>query len=460
MRALGRAFSWTMCVTFAALSLTYNALIPIGESPDELSHWLYVRTILDDHRLPGARDQYWQGHQAPLYYVVAAAWVGAMESVAGCRAVPATLPGQVNPHFNASPDWNFMVHPTTERLGAWRCEEWMFHLGRLLSTALTVPMILAAIGILRLAAPDAPGIVGVGAALVALVPSHVVMSAMFNNDALVNLLIVATTYFAMLACRTGDATALAKAVALGGLACTAKLSGLYLFGLVLAAVALRRDLVRGLARPGRTRAWVATAAACALLPLLVLARNLREWSDPFAVSALEDNLVKLIAAGVYPEPPGLLHYYLVEVRRLLTSGFAVAYGAVNYGFTAWIDFGKWGARIALAGLALSVALRSAWQRVDPRAFVLLGVGGALFFATYFYPGYRYRWLQARYFFNQLPLIGLLAAIGLQTLADGARRLGAPVPDRMVVAVVYAALVGLNLVVLGTGVVPRLYRYIG
>jgi hypothetical protein len=199
---------------------------------------------------------------------------------------------------------------------------------------------------------------------------------------------------------------------------------------------------------------------CALSPLLVLARNLREWSDPFAVSALEDNLVKLIAAGVYPEPAGPLHYYLVEVPRLLTTGFAVAYGSVNHGFTAWMDFGKWGARIVLAGLALSIVLRSAWRRIDARAFALLVVGGALFLTTYLYPGYRYRWLQARYFFNQLPLIGLVAAVAVGTLADGARRLGAPVSDRAVVALVYAALVGLNLVVLGTGVIPHLYRYIG
>jgi hypothetical protein len=321
-------------------------------------------------------------------------------------------------------------------------------------------MILAAIGILRLAAPDAPVIAGVGGLLVALVPSHVVLSAMFNNDALVNLLIVATTYFAILACRTGGAIALAKAVALAGLACAAKLSGLYLFGLVLVAVALRRDLVPALARPGRTRAWVAAAAVCAALPLLVLARNLREWNDLFAVSALEDNLVKLIAAGVYPEPAGYLHYYAVEVSRLLTSGFAVAYGAVNYGFTAWVDFGTWGARAVLAGLALSIVLRSAWRRIDRRALALLLAGGALFLATYFYPGYRYRWLQARYFFNQLPLIALVAAIGIATLGEGARRLGAAVSDRALVALVYAALVALNLIVLGTGVVPRLYRYIG
>ncbi len=460
MRAHGRGFTWTLCLTFVALSLTYNALIPIGESPDELSHWLYVRTILDEHRLPAARDQYWQGHQAPLYYLIASAWVGLVEGIAGCRAIPATLPGAVNPRLNASPDWNFLVHGPTERLGAWRCEEWTFHLGRLFSTALTVPMILAAIGILRLAAPDTPIIAGVGATLIALVPSHVVLSAMFNNDALVNLLIVATTYFAILACRTGDAISLAKAVALAGLACTAKLSGLFLFGLVLVAVALRRDLVTSVARPGRPRAWVAAATVCALSPLLVLARNLREWSDPFAVSALEDNLVKLIAAGVYPEPAGPLHYYLVEVPRLLTTGFAVAYGSVNHGFTAWMDFGKWGARIVLAGLALSIVLRSAWRRIDARAFALLVVGGALFLTTYLYPGYRYRWLQARYFFNQLPLIGLVAAVAVGTLADGARRLGAPVSDRAVVALVYAALVGLNLVVLGTGVIPHLYRYIG
>ncbi len=372
---------------------------------------------------------------------------------------PERLPTRVNPSFGVSLDRNYLVHAGTERLGAWGCPEWSFHLLRLLSTALTVPMILATIGILRLAAPDSPATAALGGTIVALLPSHVVISAMLNNDALVNLLIVGATYFILLACRTGDAAAIAKAAVLAGLASTAKLSGLFLFGLILVALAVRRDLTAALVRPGRTRGWLAAAVTCLALPVLVLARNVREWNDLFAVGALEQNLVKLEAAGAMRQVD-LLHYYAVEMPLFLANGFTIAYGAVNFPFTGPVDLSRWGPRVVVAGLLLSLGLRSVWRRIDRRAVLVLGAGFALFFATYFYPGYRYRWLQARYFFNQLPLISLVAAVGIQTLWEGARRLGMPATDRVLVAVVYACLVGLNLVVLGVGVIPHLYRYVG
>ena len=114
----------------------------------------------------------------------------------------------------------------------------------------------------------------------------------------------------------------------------------------------------------------------------------------------------------------------------------------------------------LAGLLLSLVLRSVWRRIDRRVLLVLAAGFALFFTTYAYPGYRYRWLQVRYFFNQFPLIALISAVGIETLGAGARRLGLPARDRALVAVVYVCLVGLNLLVLWAGVIPHVYRYVG
>lgn len=246
----------------------------------------------------------------------------------------------------------------------------------------------------------------------------------------------------------------------GFCASTAKLSGFFLFGLILVALAVRRDLVSGLARPRATRHWLAAAVACSVLPLALLVRNLREWGDLFAVSALEKNLVKLVATGAHPAQGDPVRYYVVEMPELFANAFMVAYGAVNFRFTGAADLGRWGPRVVLAGLLLSLVLRSVWRRIDRRVFGVLAAGFALFLVTYVYPGYRYRWLQVRYFFNQLPLIALVAAVGIGTVWEGARQLGLPASDRALVLLVYVCLVGLNLVVLWAGVIPHLYRYIG
>jgi len=457
MRGFSRGFVWAVCLTYVGLALIYNALTPIGEAPDEMGHFEYARRLLNERRLPGARDELWQGHQAPLYYVALAAWWGLIQAASGCRIDPGRLPGRANPTFGRGPDHNFLVHGPSERFASWGCIEWTFHLLRLLSTVLTVPMILLTFAILREVAPD-PAVAAIGGSLAALLPSHVAISAMLNNDALVNLLIVATTYAALVACRTGDAAHVARAVVLAAIAATAKLSGLYLFGIILVTLALRRELLIGLRRPQRIQGWLIAAAGVMVGLGFVLARNLREWGDPFAVGALETNLARLIADGQQP-PGNLLHYYGVDMVAMFANSFHVAYGAVNFRDMGSPGIGRWGMRLAAGGLVLSLFFRAAWRGVRVRPLVVMIAGFALFFATFVFPGYRYRWLQVRYFFNQLPLIAFLASVGTLTLWRAAQGLGARAPDLLLVAVVYLYLVGLNVLVLTYGVIPHLYRYV-
>jgi hypothetical protein len=73
----------------------------------------------------------------------------------------------------------------------------------------------------------------------------------------------------MAACRSGVPVGLTKAAVLAAIAATAKLSGLYLYGLVLLSL-LRRDLSTTLVLPGRPRAWLVAVGVCASLPVLVL----------------------------------------------------------------------------------------------------------------------------------------------------------------------------------------------
>jgi hypothetical protein len=442
------------------LALLYNALTPIGESPDEIGHFEYIRLVTEERRLPGAADALWQGHQAPLYYVLQAVWARIIEAASGCRIDPAALPSRSNPAFPRLPNLNLLAHPPPERIASWNCQVWSFHLLRVLSTALTVPMILLTFGILRETLPRSPGVAAAGATMAALLPSHVTISAMLNNDALVNLFIVATTYLVVVAAETGDATALAKATLLAVAGTTAKLSGLYLLGLVALAGVRRRGLVAALLRERTARVWLVAAGACAALPGLILARNLSEWGDPFAVGALEKNMVQLKAAGAYPPPEGVLHYYVVAMPRLFVESLPVAFGAVNFPLWEHFTLTRYAMGVILAGLLLSALRRGRWRSVARTPLTMLAAGFVLFLATYFYPGYRYRWLQVRYFFGQLPLLSLCGANGLFTIRDLVQRAGVQIPDRAVVALVYTALLALNLLVLWEGVLPHLYHHIG
>jgi hypothetical protein len=460
MPGRSRAGTWTLCLTYAVLALLYNTLTPIGEAPDELAHFEYVNLVVEQRRLPARADNFWQGHQAPLYYFAQAGWSQIIRATSGCRVERARLPGRVSPTFLRSPNFNFLVHGPSERLASWGCTEWAFHLLRLLSTALTVPMILLTLAILREAAPGAPAIVAVGGMLTALVPSHVAISAMLNNDALVNLLIVAATYLVIRTSQSGEPTILAAAIVTAAVAATAKLSALYLFGLVPLAPILSRELRERLVARGRGRMWVAAATLAAVLPIVLLVRNFVQWGDLFAVAALERNLELLTASGANPPSRGILHYYAVELPTLLVEGSLVAFGAVNFRVGGSFAAARWAVWIIGAGLLLGLVRRETWRDIRVRPLLILLAGCALFFFTYVYPGYRYRWLQVRYFFNQLPLASLVAAVGLLSLWHGLVQMGLRLSDRLLVALVYVGLVALNLLVLVEGVIAHLYRYLG
>ena len=68
-------------------------------------------------------------------------------------------------------------------------------------------------------------------------------------------------------------------------------------------------------------------------------------------------------------------------------------------------------------------------------------------------------LQARYFFNQLPLLSLVAGIGIAALWQEAKRVVPRLPDRVIVYGHYGFLVLMNALVLVFGVIEHLYKNI-
>ena len=447
--------------SYLLLALLYSALTPIGEAPDETWHYAYVQMVQDQRRLPSARDEHWQGHQAPLYYLIVAAWAVGVDRALGCRVDPARLPARPTPAVPGSANENWLQHGASERLSRWGCQEVAFHLLRLVSIALTAATVALTFRVLERVLPAAPEMVAIAGSLAALVPSQVFASAMLTNDALANLFAVGVTYLGLLAWQRGTLRSVAAAWGAAALAMGAKLSGMYLFALVGLVAIARRQPLREIGAPGAWKPLV-VAGALSLVPAAVFARNLREWGDPFAVAALEWCRSLLIRGGGNPPTWSASDYYLRELPALLLWHLPVAYGALNRRGGPWLAHAQWYVPLVLAGLAASCLPRgrAAWRQVSTGPFVILLAGLALFLATFLYPSYRYRWLQARYLASQLPVLSVVAAVGLTALG----RLAAPGRwGRLgwaVAAAHYLWLVALNAIVLATAVVPNLYRHVG
>ena len=63
---LKNRFLVVLILAYVALSTGYSIIIPLGEAPDEVSHFAYVQSLAIQHQLPGAEGAAsGQAHQAP-----------------------------------------------------------------------------------------------------------------------------------------------------------------------------------------------------------------------------------------------------------------------------------------------------------------------------------------------------------------------------------------------------------
>ena len=67
---LKNRFLVVLILAYVALSTGYSIIIPLGEAPDEVSHFAYVQSLAIQHQLPGAEGAAsGQAHQAPLWRI-------------------------------------------------------------------------------------------------------------------------------------------------------------------------------------------------------------------------------------------------------------------------------------------------------------------------------------------------------------------------------------------------------
>jgi hypothetical protein len=401
-----------------ALAVYYGLVIPVGEAPDEVPHYDYVRFLARERRLPVGSESGSEGIQPPLYYAVAA-------------LLTATVPEgdfrvHNNPDFSlARPETqrNALLHPATEDW-PYRDGALAWHLIRLLSAVLGAVTVLGVYGIGRQVFPQTPGIALTASGFVSLLPGFIAGSAVINND---NAVILLTTWSLLLMIRIwGSAGRSPAFVALGlllGLAVLAKASGLVLLAL-LPVLALRprsRQLDQRLATwRGRLEAPAGPLLAggiCFLVAGWWFLRNQALYGDPlawqFKVSTSD------AAAGV-----PLLEHLAATLRGLYVSFWGKFGGVIHLPLPEWL--------YALLGAAVAISLigylRRARRSPNVRPAIAWGAAGLLALHGVILLAAFVRWTlallgtgQARLIFPGIAAIALLIGAGAWQLAGPARR---------------------------------------
>ncbi|MGB3905225.1 MAG: glycosyltransferase family 39 protein, partial [Anaerolineae bacterium] len=264
-------------VLYLILATSYSVIVPLGEAPDEVPHFTYIRYISQHGSLPVGAEEH-EGFQPPLYYIIGAAatfWVDR-----GDFAIRA------NGDFSFTediPPFNLLLHTTAETF-PYRGWALAWHLIRLLSVAMGATTVWATYRIAREVFPTEKHIAVGAAAFNAFLPQFLFISGVINNDNL------ATTLSALMVLATvkilkgarGHRDFLLLGV-LSGLGVLAKASLLNFFAIILVVIGVvvwqERGELRALVRRG------VILALLVVIPFLLISgwwfvRNQLLYGDP------------------------------------------------------------------------------------------------------------------------------------------------------------------------------------
>jgi hypothetical protein len=171
-----------------AVATAYSFLFALGEGNDEVSHFRYVRYVVERSKIPltaeERREVGPEGGQPPLYYLMAAAATGWVD----VREVPVlkVVDPQEHPrHLLASDVWErkAILH-TEDELFPYHDIALAWHITRLLSVALGAVTVWTTYRIVREVFPGNETLAVGAAAINAFIPQFAFQSAVVSNDAL------------------------------------------------------------------------------------------------------------------------------------------------------------------------------------------------------------------------------------------------------------------------------------
>ena len=399
---------------FVALGLTYNVAVPLFEAPDERDHVDYADWLAGGNGLPhlvadrGKVGEIWQ---PPLYYALIGALIAPIDRTGLATIAP------------LSEDWlaglsRVAHYHTSAEAFPYRGGASAVHVARGVSTLLGLITILATYAIARRLIPRhaLPA-----AALVALNPQFIFMSAAVNNDNLVIALSSLALWILVILIYEADKVASrGRQVfwfgALGlvwGLAGLTKLTGLTLglpIGLTLLYLAWRGRSWRPLLVGG-----VVTGGAMLLICGWWFWRNWQLYGDPLAWKEM------LSVTGALVRPELLSWPETLSYAGFLRFSYWAAFG---YGVSAPATFYLMTGAIMLLGIVgwVMIAVRRPWRNMPPARFTLL----ILFVWSLTVFVFLLRWMrqidatnQGRLLFPAIASLSVLLAVGLAAL-DGRR----------------------------------------
>ncbi len=157
------------------LSVGYGVIVPLGEAPDEVSHYEYVQFLAQECRLPRG-DEVDEGIQPPLYYVLGAALTFAIQT-----EFPFV---RSNPDFSLSTPTdppNLFIHTRAEQF-PYQGSALAMHLVRLLSAALSCITMWAVYSLGRYLFPRQPAMALGMTGFLAFIPEYLFLSGAITND--------------------------------------------------------------------------------------------------------------------------------------------------------------------------------------------------------------------------------------------------------------------------------------
>lgn len=392
-------------------------VVPPFEAPDESAHLQFVNFVAARLALPNQYDptqRLEQGHQLPLYYLLAGLAV---------RATQGDHRIDVDPTPNPRHAWHggtqFFVPVFDVRTGprvAARADRIGFYGLRLLSVAFGLLIVLIAERMVALAVDDA-GARLVGTLFVATLPQLVFITSVVSADGLVALLCTGAGWSLLRALRDPDDRRVFVGTGVWlGLAIAAKKTALF-----LVPTALIVFVVRALRwpRPGVVvRRAGLTVFTAALLSSFVFARHYVVYGE-----LLGSRMELETRAHVLRQPPLSLWdpYFVTEFPRILGASFVGVFGWMS----VWLPRVAYLAYLVLAVLVALGVLRALVRAPRERWAVWvagLAVGGCLAGIVVF--NTMTPQPQGRYLFPTIGFVAILVAAGMrELLALAGRRRG-------------------------------------